>query len=183
MVWSVSKVGSKWWLPHRPVSESWLELTSDTTKCASRRASSCKHHRAYSVTIKKTVEPMPMGLGRGLTDCSCFTLSHRFHDADDTAGLQGWLEPVRGVLHIGHVNAQAAILTQQNHGCPLLFIAGSVPNGNHVLYLGKGKGTRNVSSHSLIKTSGSTSGSGCKRAAKRERQLPSASFLRWGLSI
>lgn len=73
---------------------------------------------------------------RSLTDCSCFALSNRLHDADDTAGLQGWLQPVGGVLHVGHVNAQAAILTQQNHCCPLLLIAGHMPNGNHVLDLG-----------------------------------------------
>lgn len=79
-------------------------------------------------------------LRRGLTDGSCFTLANRLHYADHTAGLQGGLKPVGGVLHIGHVNAQAAILTQQNHCCPLLLVAGCVPNGNHVLDLDGDKG-------------------------------------------
>lgn len=75
---------------------------------------------------------------RGLTDGGCLPLSNRLHYADDTAGLQGWLKPIGGVLHVGHVNAQAAILTQQDHSCPLLLVAGRVPNGNHVLDLGEG---------------------------------------------
>lgn len=49
--------------------------------------------------------PSPTGLWRSLTDGSCFALSNRLHYADDTAGLQRWLKPVGGVLHIGHVNA------------------------------------------------------------------------------
>ena len=84
---------------------------------------------------------------RGLTDGSSLALSHRLHDADDTAGLQGRLEPVGGVLHVGHVNAQAAVLTQQDHGGPLLLVAGRVPNGNHVLDLAEGT-KEGVSSHS-----------------------------------
>lgn len=75
---------------------------------------------------------------RDLTDGSSLALSHRFHDANDTAGLQGRLEPVGGVLHVGHVNAQAAVLTQQDHRGPLLLVAGRVPNGNHVLDLAEG---------------------------------------------
>lgn len=55
--------------------------------------------------------PLPTPGLRGLTDGGCLALSNRFHYADDTAGLQGWLKPVGGVLYVGHVNAQAAILT------------------------------------------------------------------------
>lgn len=77
---------------------------------------------------------------KGLTDGSRLALPNRLHYADDTAGLQGRLEPVGGVLHVGHVNAQAAILTQQDHCGPLLLIAGRMPNGNHVLDLAGDKG-------------------------------------------
>lgn len=41
---------------------------------------------------------------KSLTDSSCLALADRLHDADDTARLQGGLEPVGGVLHIGHVD-------------------------------------------------------------------------------
>lgn len=43
-------------------------------------------------------------LEKSLTDSSCLALADRLHDADDTARLQGGLEPVGGVLHIGHVD-------------------------------------------------------------------------------
>lgn len=77
-------------------------------------------------------------LERGLTDGRRLALSHRLHYANDTTGLQGRLEPVGGIFHISHINAQAAIFTQQDHGCPLLFVAGCVPDGNHVLDLEDG---------------------------------------------
>ena len=75
---------------------------------------------------------------RGLTDGGCLALADGLHDADDAAGLQGGLQPVGGVLHVGHVDAQAAVLTQQDHRRPLLLVAGRVPDGHHVLDLGGG---------------------------------------------
>ena len=72
---------------------------------------------------------------KSLTDSSCLALADRLHDADDTARLQGGLEPVGGVLHIGHVDPQAAIFTQQDHSSSLLLIAGCVADGHHVLNL------------------------------------------------
>jgi len=72
---------------------------------------------------------------KSLTDSSCLALADRLHDADDTARLQGGLEPVGGVLHIGHVDPQAAIFAQEDHSSPLLLIAGCVADGHHVLNL------------------------------------------------
>ena len=78
--------------------------------------------------------PQPLTGGGGLA------LADRLHDADATAGLQGGLQPVGGVVHVGHVDAQAAVLTQQDHGCALLLAAGRVADGNHVLDLWVGGG-------------------------------------------
>lgn len=97
--------------------------------------------------VQVCLESLPRGLlllPPALTDSSSFAPPDRFHYADDTAGLQGWLKPVGRIFHVGHVNAQAAILTQQDHCCPLLLIASCVPNGNHVLDLGQRNG---ISSH------------------------------------
>lgn len=45
------------------------------------------------------------------------------------------MEPVGRVLHVGHVDPQAAVLAQEDHGGPLLLVAGRVPDGHHVLDL------------------------------------------------
>lgn len=75
-------------------------------------------------------------IGLKLTSSCCFALADRLHDTDATAGLQRGLEPVRGVVNIGHVDSQASILTEKNHGCALLFITGSVSDCYHILNLG-----------------------------------------------
>ena len=114
------------------------KLASTTSTFMSRTSRTVPVSSWLSTTVYSKSPPPTSLLRRGLTDGSCFALSNRFHYADDTAGLQGGLKPVGGVLHIGHVDAQAAILTQQDHRCPLLLIAGRVPDGNHVLDLGGG---------------------------------------------
>ena len=72
-----------------------------------------------------------------LTSSSSFALADRLHDTDATAGLQRGLEPVGGVVHSGHVDSQASVLTEKNHGCTLLLITGSVADSDHILNLGK----------------------------------------------
>lgn len=79
---------------------------------------------------------------RWLTGSGCFAFTDRFHDADDAAGLQGGLQPIGRVLHVGHVDAQAAVFTEKDHGGALLLVARRVTDRNHVLNL---KGQRGVS--------------------------------------
>jgi hypothetical protein len=121
-----------------------VEFISVFTECASRVATASLQVFivAYACHgLGECYAHSPQVSRRGLTDCGCFALSNRLHDTDNTARLQGWLEPEGSILHIGHINAQAAILTQQYHGRPLLLIAGCVPNSNHVLDL-KGRDRR-----------------------------------------
>ena len=70
-----------------------------------------------------------------LTGSGGLALADWLHDADATAGLQRRLQPVGGVVHVGHVDAQAAVLTQQDHGGALLLAAGRVADGHHILDL------------------------------------------------
>lgn len=70
-----------------------------------------------------------------LTDCSGFALADGFHDTDAAAGLEGGLEPVGGVLHIGHIDPQTSILTQEDHRRPLLVVARRVTYRHHILNL------------------------------------------------
>lgn len=70
-----------------------------------------------------------------LTNSSCLALANWLHDADDAARLERGLEPVGGILYVGHVDPQAAIFTQEDHSGPLLLIAGCVTDGHHVLNL------------------------------------------------
>ena len=72
---------------------------------------------------------------KSLTNSSCLALANRLHDADDAARLERGLEPVGGILYIGHVDPQAAIFAQEDHSGPLLLIAGCVTDGHHVLNL------------------------------------------------
>lgn len=70
-----------------------------------------------------------------LTNSSCLALANWLHDADDTARLERGLEPVGGVVYIGHIDPQAAIFAQEDHSGPLLLIAGCVTDSHHVLNL------------------------------------------------
>lgn len=70
-----------------------------------------------------------------LTSSSSFALADRLHDTDATAGLQRRLEPVRRVVNIGHVDPQASVLTEKNHGGTLLLITGRVTDSYHILNL------------------------------------------------
>lgn len=70
-----------------------------------------------------------------LTNSSCLALANWLHDADDAARLERGLEPVGGILYIGHIDPQAAIFAQEDHSRPLLLIAGCVTDGHHVLNL------------------------------------------------
>lgn len=72
-----------------------------------------------------------------LTNGCGLALANWLHDADDTARLERGLEPVGGVLYVGHVDPQAAVFAQKDHGGSLLLVAGCVTDGHHVLNLQK----------------------------------------------
>ncbi len=78
-------------------------------------------------------------MGLKLTSSSSFALADWLHDTDAAAGLQRGLEPVRGVVHIGHIDSQASVLTEKNHSRTLLLITGCVSDCYHILNLGKEK--------------------------------------------
>lgn len=44
---------------------------------------------------------------------------------------------MRGVVHIGHVDSQASIFTEKDHGGALLLITGCVSDSYHILNLVK----------------------------------------------
>lgn len=81
----------------------------------------------------------------GLTNSHRLALAHRLHDADDATRLERRLEPVGRVLHVSHVDSQAAVLTQEDHGSPLLLVAGCVTDSHHVLDLEEREGSLGTS--------------------------------------
>ena len=87
--------------------------------------------------LKEILRKVETACGSVNLGCSLLLiwLGHR----ESTSWLQAGLEPVTGGLNSGHVDLEAAVLAQQDHGCLLLGLVGGcagVSDGHHVHDLG-----------------------------------------------